>query len=96
MYRNYYDEYTKRAEKIASATHALPKETAERTERKQTNSFESQVNPAFQCKKPSNLFLGLKGDDILLGILILFLIKEEKADITLILALAFIFLSDLG
>ena len=37
-------------------------------------------------------FGGFKTDDLLLGLIILFLIKEEKADLTLIMALVFILL----
>ena len=37
-------------------------------------------------------FGGFRTDDLLLGLIILFLIKEEKADLTLIMALVFILL----
>lgn len=80
MYRNYYNEYARRAEEIKSAVQEAPKDVPAPPEKKN--------------KKPVNSFLGLKGDDILLGALILFLMREEKADKTLILALVFIFMSD--
>ena len=81
MSRNYYNEYAKRAEEITSAVQSTPKEMPVSVHEKKN-------------RKPANSFFGLKGDDILLGALILFLMREEKADRTLILVLAFIFMSD--
>ena len=87
MYRNYYSEYAKRAEEIKSAVKAP---------RQDEPPAAAVIPEPTQNKKPANSVFRLKGDDILLGALILLLMKEKKADITLILALAFIFLSDLG
>ncbi|MBQ7718861.1 MAG: hypothetical protein IJT38_06135 [Clostridia bacterium] len=44
-------------------------------------------------RKASKSIGGFQNDDILLGILIFFLVKEEKADMMLIMALVFILLN---
>ena len=43
--------------------------------------------------RPAAKTTGLRSDEILLGAIIFFLLREEKADMTLILALVFILLN---
>ena len=83
MYKKYYNEYEKRAEALRQHTGVYEAPPAEPTQ-----------TALPQKKSPQEPFLlGQRQDDILLGALIIFMLSEKKADMKLILALAFIFLS---
>lgn len=89
MYRRYYNEYERRAQEIRRAADLVEASPVK------APSEKPAAKPAalpFSIAKPKFLD-GIRLDDILLGALIFFLLKEEETDKTLILALAFIFLS---
>ncbi|MBO4896771.1 MAG: hypothetical protein J5590_00555 [Clostridia bacterium] len=80
MYRKYYSEYEKRAEEMR---HGIP------TQQNAPSPHEKhEIN-----KKPIPLPFDMKTDDILLLAVIFFLMREKNCDKTVILALAFIFIS---
>lgn len=97
MYRRYFNEYEKKAQQISEQKcEQAPQNSRQSSPHDKPNTLPVAEQPLKIKPKDngSNLFGKFRIDDILLIALILLLLKEEKKDMELILALGFIFICD--
>lgn len=97
MYRRYFNEYEKKAQQISEQKcEQAPQKSRQFSPHDKPNTLPTAEQP--KKNKPIdnklNLFGRFRIDDILLIGVILLLLREEKKDMGLILALGFIFLCD--
>lgn len=90
MYKQYLNDYEKRAEQIRKAAIAIENGKGERMP-EFTESKKIQSTPSIN----KNFFDRLKADDIILLALIFLLSTAEEKDITLIIVIGYIFLCGL-
>ena len=81
------------AHKRAVHTVSLIMDMKKKAERIRQEAHREILPAPKEERKASKSIGGFQNDDILLGILIFFLVKEEKADMMLIMALVFILLN---
>ena len=97
MYKQYLNDYERRAEQIRKAARAV-EGGGNHAELPVFREKKPEVHPADTNKKNAGLFSGLErfstDDILLLGILFLLITNEEK-DMTLIIVLGYLFLSGL-
>jgi hypothetical protein len=97
MYRRYYNEYEKRAQQLVEAqknNQEAVKSTQQRTTGNALSAKQSAAPAKTQNENPKTLLGKFRIDDVLLIMIILLLLKENKKDMGLILALGFIFICD--
>lgn len=96
MYKQYLNDYEKKADEIRRAARAV--ETGRQSQVHEPIQIEAKSHSVKEAENVNSLFSTLKKyktDDILLIVLIFVLISNEERDMTLILILGYLFLSGL-